>query len=107
MSSSSSRTRADGTARLGRAWNRRSYLGQERDRLGDHVIRARTEGIRRGDDRDSPLLLKVRRTDRIGQFEEEIALELEWRGELDDEALATALTDAVSRLARGDPPPHS
>lgn len=71
------------------------------------ILKARSEGIRRGDSPQYPLRLKIRRTDRVGQFEEEVALELEWHDDVDTEQVSDALSAALSQLVDHELPPHS
>ncbi len=66
------------------------------------ILKARSEGIRRGDEKRGPLRLKVRRVRRAGPFEEEIVLELDSRDRVDGARIAKALEDAVVKLLADD-----
>ena len=71
------------------------------------VLRARSEGIRRGDHPHDPLRLKLKRTRRDGQFEEEIVLELDSHSTIKQEQVLAALAEAATKLLKDDSPHRS
>lgn len=63
------------------------------------IIKARTEGIKKGDQPSHPLELIVRRVDEVRQVREEVVLHIGHRDPIDEKAVERQLTEALERLA--------
>lgn len=70
------------------------------------ILKARSEGIQRGDQDRGPLRLKVRRVRNAGPFEEEVVLELESHDPVDEARITERLADAVAKLLADDDAGH-
>jgi hypothetical protein len=64
------------------------------------IIKARSEGIEKGDHPSHPLELIVRRVHNAQEFREETVLPIEHRDSLDDTKLQQQLTDALQKLLK-------
>jgi len=65
------------------------------------IIKARSEGVRKGDRPSDPLELIVRRTHDGSGFHEEIVLRVGHKDPIDEKALAKRLREALRQLLQG------
>jgi hypothetical protein len=63
------------------------------------IIKARTEGIKRGDRKDAPLELIVRGFDEDGTLREETVLRIDAGHDVNEKLIEKALVDSVGKLA--------
>ena len=61
------------------------------------IVQSRAAGIQKGDHPRDPLRLKIRRTRRNGEFEEEVVLELDWHDSVAQDQVEAALTVAAMK----------
>ncbi len=66
------------------------------------VIKARTEGIKKGDKPEEPLELIVRRVDERNQFSEEIVLRIGRSDSIDSKTIDQKIQEALRNLAEKD-----
>ena len=64
------------------------------------IIKARSDGIRKGDHPDAPLELIVRRTSKGGEFMEEKVLRVGSHEDVDESAIEQALKKAAEKLIK-------
>jgi hypothetical protein len=62
------------------------------------IIKARAEGVRKGDSPREPLEIIVRRTDEGGNFREEIVLRLSYQDRVDRKRIERELLKALGQL---------
>ena len=65
------------------------------------IIKARAEGVKKGDQRSSPIELIIRRVEGGGEFREEIVLRIGHHDMVDPQEIERRLKDAAARLLRG------
>jgi len=65
------------------------------------IIRARSEGIKKGDTPSDPLELIVRRIDNEREFREEVVLRVGRNDAIDEKVIAKRLNEALQRLLQG------
>lgn len=65
------------------------------------IVKARAEGIRRGDGPCEPLKIKMRRTLQDGRFEEEVVLEIDSRSAVTRKDIAAEIRRVAARLLKG------
>ena len=69
------------------------------------IIKARAEGIKKGDNPSAPLELIVRRVYRGSEFKEEIVLRIGHTESVDPKSIEKQLVDAAKHLSSSDTPP--
>lgn len=62
------------------------------------IIKARSEGIKKGDDRTAPLELIVRRVHKDGEFKEETILRIDYQDTITRAMIEKYLKDSASAL---------
>jgi hypothetical protein len=68
------------------------------------ILKARSDGIRKGDRPSHPVELIVRRSDEREHVAEEVVLRLDHSDRIDPSRVERTLRDAVQRLVKGRPP---
>lgn len=68
------------------------------------IIKARSEGIKKGDHPSEPLELIVRRIHDGDEFREETVLRIGHRDVLDEDAMEKQLKEALHKLLKDKPP---
>ncbi|MBM4294344.1 MAG: hypothetical protein FJ126_05485 [Deltaproteobacteria bacterium] len=61
------------------------------------IIKARSEGVKRGDSRSAPVDLIVRRMDKDGKFYEEKVLEFRYRDPVDQKVIEIKLKEGIAK----------
>lgn len=64
------------------------------------IVKARSEGTKKGDRPDAPLELIIRRVDTGDEFHEELALRIGHSDPVDPKAIEKQVADAIDRLLR-------